>query len=50
MAITEGNGLPIGISFFSGAYKEPLLLKLAYAFEQATTIRQSPQYLSSVEL
>ena len=29
-------GLPVGISFFGRAYSEPILLKLAYAFEQAT--------------
>ena len=29
-------GLPVGISFFGRAWSEPTLLKLAYAFEQAT--------------
>jgi amidase len=28
--------LPIGISFFGRAYSEPTLIKIAYAFEQAT--------------
>jgi amidase len=37
-------GLPIGISFFSSAFEEPLLLRLAYAFEQATQARQLPSF------
>jgi len=43
-------GLPVGISFFSGAFEEPKLLKIAYAFEQATKIREPPKFLPKVEL
>ncbi len=42
------RGLPIGISFFSTAYQEPTLLKLAFAFEQVTKVRQPPQFPASV--
>ena len=36
-------GLPVGISFMGRAFSEPTLIKLAYAFEQATHARQPPQ-------
>ena len=44
------SGLPVGISFFAGAFQEPTLIRLAYAFEQATRVRQVPLYLSTAEL
>jgi amidase len=43
-------GLPIGISFFAGAFAEPALLRLAYAFEQLTNVRRRPQFRPSVDL
>jgi amidase len=38
------SGLPSGVSFFGRANSEPVLLRLAYAFEQATRHRQAPRY------
>lgn len=36
--------LPIGLSFFSGAYREGEIIALAYAFEQATKHRVKPEF------
>jgi amidase len=38
----QAFGLPVGLSFFAGAWSEPALLKYAYAFEQATRARKAP--------
>ena len=38
------HDLPIGLSFISGAYKEGDIIKLAYAFEQATKKRVAPKF------
>ncbi len=42
------GGLPVGISFFGRAWSEPVLLKIAYACEQATTARRAPGYLATL--
>ncbi len=40
--------LPVGISFFGRAWSEPTLIKLAYAYEQATKHRKAPGFLKSI--
>jgi amidase len=40
--------LPVGLSFMAGAYKEDELLKIAYAYEQASKKRRAPKFLKSI--
>jgi amidase len=42
------RGLPVGISFFGRAFSEPTLIRLAYAFEQATHHRKAPAFLPTL--
>ncbi len=37
--------LPVGISFYGRAWSEPVLLEIAYAYEQGTQHRKAPKYL-----
>ncbi len=41
------HGMPFGLSFFGRAWSEPVLLKLAYSFEQATRVRRAPEFRTS---
>jgi amidase len=42
------HGLPVGISFVGTAWTEAKLIQYAYAFEQATRVRQPPQFRPTV--
>jgi len=42
------HGLPVGISFFGRAWSESTLIKLAYAYEQATKHRKAPGFLKGI--
>ncbi|MEO9964950.1 MAG: amidase [Reichenbachiella sp.] len=44
------HGLPVGISFFSTAYKEAELIPIAYGFEQKTKARIVPQFKTTLTL
>jgi amidase len=43
----QAYGLPVGISFIGGAWSEPKLIALAYAYEQATHHRRAPAFSGS---
>ena len=38
------DNLPVGITFFGKAWNEPLLLEIAYSYEQGTKHRKAPKY------
>ena len=42
------HNLPIGISFFGRPYSEPVLIRIAYAYEQATKHRRPPTFIPTL--
>jgi amidase len=44
------RGLPIGLSFFAGAWSEPALIKLGYAWEQLTKARRKPGFAAKAAI
>ncbi|MGH7674530.1 MAG: amidase, partial [Gemmatimonadales bacterium] len=43
-------GLPLGITFIGRAWSEPTLIRLAYAYEQATKRRRPPGFPATADL
>ena len=41
------HDLPVGLSFIAGAYREDEIIKLGYAFEQATKKRTRPKFIKT---
>jgi len=42
------DGLPVGISFFGRAWSEPLLIEIAYSYEQGTKYRKAPHFIPTM--
>ncbi|KFA93449.1 amidase [Archangium violaceum Cb vi76] len=43
-------GLPVGLSFIGRAWSEPVLLRLAFAYEQASKHRRAPTFAPTADL
>ncbi len=41
-------GLPVGMSIFGRAWSEPVLLRIAYAYEQASKQRRAPTFVPTL--
>jgi amidase len=44
------DGLPVGVSFFAGAWEDARVLAIAHAFERAHAARKPPAYRASVHV
>ena len=43
------HGLPVGVAFWGRAHSEATLLRLAFAFEQATKHRRPPTFAATAD-
>ena len=43
-------GLPSGLAFFGRAWSEPVLIRIAFAYEQASKMRRAPTFLTTAAL
>jgi amidase len=41
------DDLPVGVTFFGRAWSEPVLIEIAYSYEQGTKHRKAPKYIVS---
>ena len=48
MGFTHGT-LPAGLTFLGRSFSEPMLIKLSYAYEQATKHRKAPDGFGPIE-
>ena len=42
--------LPVGVTFMGRRWSEPMLIRIAFAFEQATKVRHPPKFLPTLRL
>lgn len=42
------SGLPVGLSIFGRAWSEPVLLRIAYSYEQASRMRRTPKFIPTL--
>ena len=47
--IGDSRGLPFGLTFMGPPFSEPQLIALAYALEQLTKARRTPQFLPTLD-
>jgi hypothetical protein len=43
------HGMPVGVSFFAGAWQDAQILALAHAFERVHPARRPPRFVPSIQ-